>query len=236
MGRIKSGEVQTRNNNIETEILYFMCPSFDGELLLAGGGNANDSWPLDEWLVDQIGRDGAIGYLPVAMPPDRYPDCEEWITGVFQEHGVSDIRMWTDLAELDESDVAAVNAIYVGGGNTYRLLERLRQTNTDRRLREFISAGGILYGGSAGAIICGETIETTPDENMVGLQETTALQLLPETDIWCHYSEADDPEIHEYAVETDRTVVAIPERSGASVTATRYRVVGHVPIRVFEGA
>lgn len=169
------------------------------------------------------------------MPPDRYPDCEKWITDVFQQHGVSDIRMWTDLADLDESDVAAVNAIYIGGGNTYRLLNELRQTNTDRLLREFVRTGGTLYGGSAGAIICGETIETTPDENQVGLQDTTALQLLSKIDIWCHYTEADDPEIHEYARKTDRTVIAVPERSGVSVTATRYRVIGHVPIRVFNG-
>lgn len=212
-----------------------MCPSFDGELLLAGGGDADDSWLLDERLVNRIGRDGTIGYLPVAMPRDRYPDCEEWITDVFQAHGVSDIRMWTDLAELDESEVAAVNAVYVGGGNTYRLHDRLRQTNTDRLLREFVLTGGTLYGGSAGAIICGETIETTPDENRVGLREKTALQLLPDTDIWCHYTEADDSEIHDYVVETDRTVVALPERSGVSVTATRCRVIGHVPVRVFEG-
>lgn len=213
-----------------------MCPTFDGELLLAGGGNADDSWPLDEWLANQIGQGGAIGYLPVAMPRDRYPDCEEWITDVFQDHGVSDIRMWTDLVELDESEVATVNAIYVGGGNTYRLLDKLRQTDTDRLLREFVLKGGTLYGGSAGAIICGETIETTPDENQVRLRETTALQLLRDTDIWCHYTEADDSEIRDYVVETNRTIVAIPERSGVSVTATRFRVIGHVPIRVFEGS
>lgn len=208
---------------------------FDGELLLAGGGDADDSWPLDDRLVDRIGRDGAMGYVPVAMPPDRYPDCEEWITDVFREHGGPEIRTWTDLAELDEADVAAVDAIYVGGGNTYRLLERLRRTNTDRQLRRFVSAGGTLYGGSAGAIVCGETVETTPDENRVGLRETTALRLVPETDVWCHYTESDDPAIRDHAVETDRAVLAIPERSGISVTASRCRVVGHVPVRVFDG-
>jgi hypothetical protein len=30
-------------------------------------------------------------------------------------------------------------------------------------------------------------------------------------------------------------LIAVPERSGDSMTASRCRVIGHVPIRVFEG-
>lgn len=212
-----------------------MTLSFDGEILLAGGGDADDSWRLDEWLVQQIGQDATIGYIPVAMASEHYPDCEEWLTGVFEEHGLSDIRMWTTLEDISASDLATVSAVYIGGGNTYRLLNELRQTRADSLLREFVDSGGRLYGGSAGAIICGETIGTTPDENRVGLSETDALRFLPETDIWCHYANADDPDIHDYVAETGRTVIALPERSGVSVTATRLQVIGHDPVSVFDG-
>lgn len=207
--------------------------SFDGELLLAGGGDADDSRRLDERLVGQIGQDATMGYIPVAMAPEHYPDCEEWITGVFEEHGLSEIRMWTDLEDITATDLTAVSAVYIGGGNTYRLLNELRQTGADSLLREFVVTGGRLYGGSAGAIVCGDTIDTTPDENRVGVTTTTALQFLPETDIWCHYADSNDPDIHDYVAETGRTVIALPERSGVSVTATRLQVVGHVPISVF---
>lgn len=176
-----------------------------------------------------------MGYIPVAMGPEHYPDCEDWITGVFEEHGVSDIRMWTSLADLDTADLDAVSAVYIGGGNTYRLLNELRRSGAATLLREFVATGGRLYGGSAGAIVCGETIDTTPDENRAGVTETTAFQFLPGTDIWCHYDDSDEPDVSDYAAETGRTVIALPERSGVSVTATRVQVVGHVPICVFDG-
>jgi dipeptidase E len=208
--------------------------SFDGEILLAGGGDEMDSWLIDARLVEQIGRDAAMGYIPVAMTPEYYADCEEWITAAFDEHGFSDIRMWTELGEINPSDMESVSAVYIGGGNTYRLLDKLRNTNTDRQLRQFVADGGYLYGGSAGAIICGETIETTSDENLDGLTDPTGLKLLPDTDIWCHYADSDESEIHKYVTESDRTVVAIPERSGVSVTVNRCRVIGYAPIRVFN--
>lgn len=206
----------------------------DGELLLAGGGDADDSWPLDERLVKQIGGSATMGYIPVAMPPKKYPDCEEWITSVFDQHGLANIEMWTSLTEVDADNVADVSAVYIGGGNTYRLLDKLRTTKTDLLLREFVSDGGLLYGGSAGAIICGETIETTPDENRVGLTDYTGLGLLPDIDVWCHYEDNDTEDVHEYATTSGQTVIALPERSGVSVTATRYKVVGHEPISVFQ--
>lgn len=130
-----------------------MSLPFAGELLIAGGGDENDSWLLDERLVNDIGRDAAMGYIPVAMPPDYYTDNEEWITEVFATHGLSDIRIWTDLGKLTASTIASVSAVYIGGGNTYRLLDKLRKSGTDQHLREFVASGGYLYGGSAGAII-----------------------------------------------------------------------------------
>lgn len=208
-------------------------PSFGGEILLAGGGDETDSWLIDAWLVEQIGRDAAMAYIPHAMKPEYYSDCEEWITDAFEKHGFSEIQMWTDLGEIHPPDFEAVSAVYIGGGNTYRLLNELRKTNTDRELREFVAAGGYLYGGSAGAIICGETIETTPDENLVGLSDLTGLKLLPDIDIWCHYTDRDDSEIEEYMAETNRTVIAIPEQSGVSVTANRCCVIGYAPVSVF---
>lgn len=203
-----------------------------GEILLAGGGDGDDSWPIDRRLVELIGVDATMGYVPVAMPAGQYPDCEEWIRSVFDRHGLTDIEMWTSLADVDAGTIRDVSAIYVGGGNTYRLLHELRTAGVDRLLSDFVSRGGVLYGGSAGAIICGETIETTPDENRVELTDTSAIGLLRGVDVWCHYEEGEAAS--QYATSTDRTVVALPERSGVAVTASHFEVVGHEPIAVFD--
>jgi len=70
----------------------------DGEVLLAGGGDRDDSWLLDERLVEQVGTDTPLGYVPVAMPAEKYPDCYQWITSVFERHGLPQIEMMTDLS------------------------------------------------------------------------------------------------------------------------------------------
>lgn len=211
-------------------------PIGDGAVLLAGGGNKEDSYHLDERLVEQVGSDAALGYIPVAMPTEKYSDCEQWITAVFERFGLKQIEMWTDLSEIDADAMEDVSGVYIGGGNTFRLLDALRTTGVDRLLCEFVKDGGTLYGGSAGAIICGETIETTPDENQAGVTDATGLRLLPQVDVWCHYDAEEDEQIFQYVTTADRTLVAIPERSGLSVTASRYLVVGHDPIHVFQNS
>lgn len=203
-----------------------------GELFLAGGGDADDSRPIDERLVKEAGRDATMGYIPVALPSERYPDCEKWIKSVFNQYGLTDIEMWTSLTEVDVEAITEVSAIYIGGGNTYRLLKKLRTSGVDRLLREFVSEGGLLYGGSAGAIICGETIETTPDENHFGMTDTSALEFLPNVDVWCHYGSSDA--VRQHAMTTDQAILALPERSGVSITATHFEVVGHEPVYVFR--
>jgi dipeptidase E len=204
----------------------------DGEVLLAGGGSAADSAPIDKWLVERTDDGAKMGYIPVAMPSKKYPDCREWITSVFEPYGLTDIEMWTDLTTVTSKTVAAVDAIYIGGGNTYRLLDRVRTAELKPLLREFVANGGVLYGGSAGAILCGSTVETTPDENRVDIVDSSGLGLVPTADIWCHY---DSPEaVLQYVTDAGQTVVAIPERSGVSVTESRVRVVGHESISVFR--
>jgi dipeptidase E len=166
------------------------------------------------------------------MEPAAYPECEEWITDLFEAHGLTDVRTWTDLEAVDRERMDDVSAVFLGGGNTYRLRHLLRRSGVDESLVEFVEAGGDLYGGSAGAIVCGETIETTPDENRVGLEETVGLGLLPGVDVWCHYDGEDAA--GEYARRSGRPVIAVPERSGVVATTQEYEVVGHEPTTVFE--
>ncbi len=90
-------------------------------------------------------------YLPVAMngAEPSYDACLAWITSVFAPLGVADIVMWTDLAGKTVDDVRPFGAVYIGGGNTFRLLHILRVTGADRALATYIADGGIVYGGSA---------------------------------------------------------------------------------------
>ncbi|MEX2460688.1 MAG: Type 1 glutamine amidotransferase-like domain-containing protein [Paenibacillaceae bacterium] len=61
---------------------------------------------------------------------------------------------------VPNEDLKEYSSIFIGGGNTYKLLHEIRKARFDEVLNSFIDEGGIVYGGSAGAIILGKNIQT----------------------------------------------------------------------------
>jgi len=53
-----------------------------------------------------------------------------------------------------------IETIYIGGGNTFKLLKELKESGFDKELLKFIKEGKPVYGGSAGALILGKNILT----------------------------------------------------------------------------
>lgn len=56
--------------------------------------------------------------------------------------------------ELDNTDI-----VFVSGGNTFYLLEKVKQSGFDKVVKDFISKGKIYIGSSAGSVILGPNIE-----------------------------------------------------------------------------
>jgi len=144
--------------------------------------------------------------------------------------------MWTDLSQKRLADVTHFSAIYIGGGNTFKLLHDFKQTGFDHLLLQFLDQGGIVYGGSAGAIVLGKSIMTASflDPNEVALQDTTGLDLLQGYSVWCHYQREDDLKIRAYIEQYQHPVIALSEQTGLCVDADGMHVVGFAPIIVFQ--
>ena len=49
--------------------------------------------------------------------------------------------------------MANYSAIFIGGGNTFKLLKGIKDRGAFSKLKDFINNNGIIFGGSAGAII-----------------------------------------------------------------------------------
>ena len=62
----------------------------------------------------------------------------------------------------------------MGGGNTYALLKRLRESGLLPAVRERVQAGMPYLGASAGSNVAGPTILTTNDWNVVALDRFDA--------------------------------------------------------------
>jgi dipeptidase E len=103
-------------------------------------------------------------------------------------------------------------------------------------LRRFIERGGIVYGGSAGAIILGRDIMTAAhlDVNEVGLQDTAGLDLLNGYSVWCHYQPTDDARIHAYIARSTFPLIALSEQAGVLVEDGRVVALGTGPTVVFQ--
>jgi dipeptidase E len=135
------------------------------------------------------------------------------------------------------------DAIFVGGGNTYALLQRLRTADLLDPIRDRVRSRTPYIGSSAGANVAGPNILTTNDWNVVALAEFAALGLVP-FNINPHYLEADsamakfsetrDDRIAEYHVVNANPVVGIEEGTGVRVEDGVATVVGGGRVKLFR--
>lgn len=133
------------------------------QIYLEGGGDGRG--PIQRAFargVRSAGATEAVLFLPFAMAPERWMDCRAWFTSV-HEGLFEDVVMPHDPARI-AAENTRFDAIYLGGGDTGRLLDTLRGSGLDRFVARHASRGGPLFGVSAGAIVCGRSILTAPPE------------------------------------------------------------------------
>ncbi|PSL32967.1 dipeptidase E [Planomicrobium soli] len=159
------------------------------KLFISGGGDEKQGKKFDQEFAKRIDLTKPLLYIPIAMKGIiSSADCYQWVSSVFKPLGIDEIIMWTDLNNRTLENLKQFSAVYIGGGNTFSLLNDLRTSKFDVVLKEFIKSGGILYGGSAGAIILGSNIMTCAhlDHNDVKLRDCNGLNLIHGFDVWCH--------------------------------------------------
>ena len=81
--------------------------------------------------------------------------------------------------EVDKFEYLDIDLIYIGGGNTFYTLDKLKKTNFDKCIIEYLNKGVIYIGGSCGAHIVSSNIEHVLafDTNYVGLTDFNGLNL-----------------------------------------------------------
>lgn len=206
-------------------------------LILAGGGNSTESAPIDKLLVDVIRNNSKekreVLYIPIAMPKKdhSFGECWDWFTNCFSKYKLNKIDMWTYLEGRRYGELCRYRAVYIGGGITFNLLHEIKRTGFDYLLKRFLADGGIIYGGSAGAILLGNNITTAyfgryPDTNRIGLRDLIGLNLLRGASVVCHYTPKNDKKILNFVKKNGTNVVALIESNGLNVTKREIRVLG----------
>jgi dipeptidase E len=146
---------------------------------------------------------------------------------------------WADRGGDPIAALHDAGAVFVGGGNTFLLLDRLVSTGMLAAIRDRALSGMPYLGASAGSNVAGPTIRTTNDMPIVEPPAFAALGLVP-FQINPHYVDRDPDSSHqgetreqrlqEYLAVNETPVVAL--REGALL-----RIEGHaIDLRGSGGA
>ena len=187
-------------------------------LYLAGGGDATQSKEIDADFAKCI--DGKkLMYIPVALHRDAlgFEACYDWITALFQNFeyaiDIPEIHMYLDPKAI-AGRMCEYDALYIGGGNTFKLLDFLYKNNLFEKIKAFYESGKPVYGGSAGAIIFGKDIRTVEEENDANYTYTAGFNFLRGRSCICHYKPVLDANVMDFVHRFGQEVIAIPEDAG----------------------
>lgn len=208
------------------------------QVVLAGGGGAAASRLLDEVFASWIGS-GRLLYLPLALQEERHTAAAAWLRSTFEPLGVCHIESWSAFDGHDALELVDFDGVYIGGGNTYRLLQQVRTSGFDKAITRFIREGGPVYGGSAGAILLGSDIDTAllaGDSNDVRLTSTRGLDVLSGWSVVCHYQAQDFERTHAFTLDRGLRALALSERAGIILDRDGARSQGTEAVVALDGA
>ncbi|MBI5798108.1 Type 1 glutamine amidotransferase-like domain-containing protein [Candidatus Woesearchaeota archaeon] len=194
------------------------------KLIFGGGGSGEQSLATDKVFLSLLKENAKILYIPIALRHKYSPEeCLKWFNGQYPT-----LKTQTTLAD-NLNEINSLNdfeGIYIGGGNTFSLLQEIREANFDKKLIAFAKKGGIIYGGSAGAIILAETILSSTDKNISSLNNFEALRLLKNIAIWPHYKKEQDQKIYEFTKQHKVSILSISEEGGLYFDGNILKILG----------
>ncbi len=149
------------------------------------------------------------------------------------------------VQEFENSKDAVQNAkaIFVGGGNTFVLVDTLYKNGLLSEIKEAVENGALYFGTSAGSNITGISMKTTNDMPIVYPPDFKTLGLIP-FNLNPHYLDPDpkskhkgetrETRIKEFHMYNDIPVLGLREGSWLEVIGQKIILKGTLPARLFQ--
>ena len=218
-------------------------------LILNGGGSDEQVVESYEVFAREV-NGGKVLYIPLAWAYGNMEECINWFRGQMLSFGVTDIEDVLNPNEITKEKLSEVSGVFIGGGNTYQLLKGLKETDAFENLKEYIENGGLIMGGSAGALIFGECIDTClkdelvikscNDENKVGLKDTKGFNCINGYSILPHYKKlpeqyGDTQKRVDKLLGLGYKLVCLPEETSLWINGNQMTIIGGKPAEIFDG-
>ncbi len=157
-------------------------------------------------LAETLAQAKSALLIPFAAVANSYEHTFDMVRGALNEAGLKSLALDSIHRHMTSNDATGsdanlrmlqamqhADAIIVNGGNTYRLLQLIRQHNLLQPLRQMVMSGKTYVGWSAGTVICCPSIRTSNDMPIVDPAGLDALGLL-DFQVNAHYTNATPPD------------------------------------------
>jgi dipeptidase E len=139
------------------------------------------------------GLDTPLLFVPYAADKKEWDAYTNRVSAFFSQLGIS----VKGIHSVAKESIQEYKAVFVGGGNTFRLLHTMQEQQLMPVLRDAVVSGRMRYmGSSAGTNLACKTIRTTNDMPIIYPKDGfEALNLLP-CQVNAHYFDADPDSKH----------------------------------------
>ena len=213
------------------------------KIFLCGGGSGKTVKSAILKFGEVIDKSKPLLYVPLTMNEEEYASCLKWIIKEMTLINVKKIEMVTSGYELSQKNLNEYCAIYIGGGNTYKLLKEIKDSGSFAKIKDYLIHDGVVFGGSAGAIIFGKDIDSCKiqDANTVNLKDTSGFNVLSDWSLLCHLNRNDKLEFDreknsKYLLSFSKKnkTIYLPEDDTIYVTEKEAMLIGHSSYRVYK--
>jgi len=180
-------------------------------------------------------------FIPFAGVSVNWDDYTKKVQHALPNYQVKGIHQFANAHQALEN----AQAILVGGGNTFNLLNELYRQNLLGKVKSQINQGTPYVGWSAGSNICGNSIRTTNDMPIVQPFSFEALNLVP-FQLNPHYTDYQAPghngetraqRIEEFCIlNPEMPVIGIREGGALLLQGNSLLLKGELDGVVFQGA
>ncbi len=213
-------------------------------LLISNSTNAGEKYLeypkpyIKDFLKDSVKN---ILFIPYAAADFSYDEYEEMVATQFSTIGynIQSIHKFENPIEA----VKNAEAIAVGGGNTFHLLNELQKNNLIEPIYKKVTEGMPYIGWSAGSNVASPTIKTTNDMPIIEPDSFKAFNLIP-FQINPHYLDANpnghagetrEMRISEFIyVNRDIYVAGLREGTMFRIEGENMSLLGNKSMRLFK--